>query len=65
MNKATCHCGEDGYYSCVELREQLETTRNQLKDFLKTIEKSPREVVFDKEVLTLYVNGIINGTLKV
>ena len=38
MSKTTiCHCGEDGYYSCVELREQLEITRNQLKERDKSI----------------------------
>lgn len=38
MHKTTiCHCGEDGYYSCVELREQLEITRNQLKERDKSI----------------------------
>ena len=29
---STCHCGEDGYYSCVELREQLEVARKQLNE---------------------------------
>jgi hypothetical protein len=33
MNKITiCHCGEDGYYSCVELREQLQVARKQLEE---------------------------------
>lgn len=37
MSKITCHCGEDGYYSCVELREQLEVAHNQLKERDKAI----------------------------
>lgn len=40
MNKiTTCHCGEDGYYSCVELREQLEVARNQLKEAISAFEE--------------------------
>ena len=35
----TCHCGEDGYYSCVELREQLEVTQNQLKEAISAFEE--------------------------
>jgi hypothetical protein len=46
------------------LTKEMIDIQSNLKDFLKTIEKSPREVTFDKEVLTLYINGIINRTLK-
>ena len=35
----TCHCGEDGYYSCVELRGQLEVARNQLKEAISAFEE--------------------------
>lgn len=35
----TCHCGEDGYYSCVELREQLELARNQLQEAISAAEE--------------------------
>lgn len=52
------------FQKTIEVSNKLELIQNNLKDFLKTIEKSPREVVFDKEVLTLYINGMINGTLK-
>jgi hypothetical protein len=43
----------------IEVSNKLELIQNKLKEFLKTIEKSPREVTFDKEVLTLYVNGML------
>lgn len=35
----TCHCGEDGYYSCLELRGQLEVARNQLKEAISAFEE--------------------------
>ena len=35
----TCNCGRDGYYSCVELREQLEVARNQLKEAISAFEE--------------------------
>lgn len=45
MNKiTTCHCGEDGYYSCVELREQLEVARNQLKEAISAFEEHIRAI---------------------
>jgi biotin operon repressor len=40
MNKITiCHCGEDGYYSCVELREQLQVARKQLEEAISAFEE--------------------------
>lgn len=36
---STCHCGEGGYYSCVELREQLELARNQLNEAISAFEE--------------------------
>jgi hypothetical protein len=40
MNKiTTCHCGEDGYYSCVELREQLQVARKQLEEAISAFEE--------------------------
>ena len=40
----TCHCGEDGYHSCVELREQLEAARNHLKEVISAFEEHIRAV---------------------
>ena len=35
----TCHCGQDGYYDCIELRGQLEVVRSQLKEALSAFEE--------------------------
>jgi exonuclease VII small subunit len=40
MNKTTtCHCGEDGYYSCAELREKLKVARKQLEEAISAFEE--------------------------
>lgn len=34
-----CNCGQDGYYSCGELREKLEAVRSQLKEAIEAFEQ--------------------------
>ena len=34
-----CNCGQDGYYSCGELREKLEAVRSQLKEAIDAFEE--------------------------